>query len=651
MKVICKKLFAIVLSAVSLVLSAQTVSEQRVLDARKIANGVLSKTPNATRDAVLAATRAALVKAYPALAQVPTKPIITEIDTLRDYDARFKELLDEKHPVLNDVQLEYLAAEKYPLYKRGDLVTVHYVRGNKIESWTGHIGLIEEGRVMVGSRKIFFNDMYPVAGNDVELLKFLPRETRKKRDAYKVEVKRIIEETREDFRLNQQREVEKELLAKDQRTNEANGYTYYQKQWLVPADFFNAVVNDAFKRAEDARYEALNVKLKERRQVIDAMTAVQDMRLQHELPGTVNTPALARLDELAEQQEKNRLKRMELIRIAEERERQEALAKAKREKEAAQAKAEAAAKAKLEKERLEKLKKAEEEALAKAKAEEEKRLARELKEQEELAAKEARRRADAERMEQERLAREKENEKAMGAFPPEVFAGIVVLVLAIGIGGYLLFQKRYKESDPFSKFFEGKGRLQKDFWSKAAADPEHFKYVAYMFPSLQDATKALLKLSYIKQGGSGELRCTRQLNFGVYPHLEGAVCFIGGVKFSYALWREASAVLPELPGAQYFKVSTEPVVKLDIPDLEKLQEKNLHVESLGVEDFEGENGEFNRLYKYRTPSRQEALDFLENFNIQEAGIIVHVETPDGILGKDENGVFTLEENVLDAPME
>ena len=36
------------------------------------------------------------------------------------------------------------------------------------------------------------------------------------------------------------------------------------------------------------------------------------------------------------------------------------------------------------------------------------------------------------------------------------------------------------------------------------------------------------------------------------------------------------------------------------------------------------------------------MDFLENFNIQEAGIVVHIETPDGILGKDENGVFTLD---------
>ena len=35
-----------------------------------------------------------------------------------------------------------------------------------------------------------------------------------------------------------------------------------------------------------------------------------------------------------------------------------------------------------------------------------------------------------------------------------------------------------------------------------------------------------------------------------------------------------------------------------------------------------------------------AMLFLENFQVNEEGIVVQVETPDGVFGKDENGIYT-----------
>ena len=206
----------------------------------------------------------------------------------------------------------------------------------------------------------------------------------------------------------------------------------------------------------------------------------------------------------------------------------------------------------------------------------------------------------------------------------------------------ILKVKKKHEQDRFKKFFEGKGKTQKDFWEKAKADPENFKYVAYLFPSTKDATAALQKLTYITVTANGELKCTKDnLLFGTYPHQDGAVAYIGGTDFHYAPWREATAVLPELEGAQYFKVSTEPSVMLDVPDIDRMaSEQNIKIESLGIEDVRETGGGVTRCYKYRAESKDMAMLFLENFQVNEEGIVVQVETPEGIWGKDENGIYT-----------
>lgn len=645
MRTTIKSLLMFICALTGAAVLGQDVSEQRYQEGLKIAGAVIKANPQALRPDVLSKTRQLLAEQFPALGKTPAVPVITEMDSLRDYDRRFAELLEARHPVLTEAQLERKAAEKYPLYKRGDQVTVYYVRGTQIETWKGRIVAIDDDRVVVGSRKISFNSMEPVEGNDVELLKYQPDENRQARNRYIAQLKQENNAARQDFRLNQHKNVEKELLAQDARRNEENGYTRYRQQWLTPDAFAELVVEAALASQEDARFAALNDRLKDRRALLDNQQQSIDLRLTRELPGRLETPDSIRSQQLEEKRHRDQLARAEQAR----RQELERLRAEKQAKQQAALAAEEAKKAAAEAARLAKIKAAEEaKAAAEAKAAEEAALAA----AEEAAAAEARAKAA-----EEKRRREMEEEAAAQApktiaglpLPAVVGGGAAIILIAIIVTIILYMrQKKAKDNDPFSKFFEGKGKLQKDFWDQAAADPEHFKYVAYMFPSIEEANKALAHLSYMKPGPGGDLRCSRQLNYGVYPHLNGAVCFVGGVKFSYALWREASAVLPELTNAQYFKVSTEPIVQLDIPDLDKLsQDKHVHIESLGTEDVAGDNGEFIRLYKYRADSRQQAEDFLENFNIHEVGILVHVETPDGILGKDENGVFTLEDSVLE----
>jgi hypothetical protein len=220
---------------------------------------------------------------------------------------------------------------------------------------------------------------------------------------------------------------------------------------------------------------------------------------------------------------------------------------------------------------------------------------------------------------------------------PWLFIVIAVVVVLTALGSVVFVVTRRRARDP-ARFFEGKGRLQRDFWAMADADPEHFKYVAYLFPAMQDAQNALLQLSFITAGTGGQLKCSRNIELGVYPHQGKFVAFVGGTELHYALWREASAVLPEIAEAQYFRVSEAPEVMLEIPDIEQLlRDANLKVEH--VENREGEGKDYSQYYVYRSPDKQNALEFLKRANVTEAGVHVIVQTPEGTWGKDENGIY------------
>jgi hypothetical protein len=215
--------------------------------------------------------------------------------------------------------------------------------------------------------------------------------------------------------------------------------------------------------------------------------------------------------------------------------------------------------------------------------------------------------------------------------------GVVVLG-AIGGIGFWIWKSKQGAASQAQKFFKGRGKLQKDFWSMAEEDPDNFKYVAYRFPTIEEARKALVQLSYITEATGGELKCLKDILFGFYPHQEKFVSFVGGPALHYALWREASAIFPELPGAEYFRVSPAPDVHLEIPDIEALlRDENLQVSH--VENREGEGDDYSQYYVYRAPNKLNAIEFLKRVNVQEPGVHVLVETPEGTWGKDENGIY------------
>lgn len=562
--------------------------------------------------AILEELRELYLKEVKDIVLVPKAKAIDLNETLKGSEAALNAQMDKDLPVPSEAELEALAEKTYPLYKKGEKVQVAYASGNPdiphmVEGYfRGKVGPY----IRVGNTAIRLQDIKVVDGNELELLKFDKDATEVKRKEFIAAQVEELNQKRSEYSRTKRAEVTSRLVADAVKKNENAGYTYLAGEWLSTDALLKLAIAQIKERLDDkVRREAESAKAAERNAIdrqVESLLAAQKVMP----PGERLNPEAIMAKQAAD----------EAARIA-------AAAKEKADKEAAAA---AAAEQKAAEEA--RAERAAAEAAAKAKAEEEARLAKqaqEAKAREDELANEAKKQADI------------KAEKLKKTVIIAVIAAAAGLIIILPIVSTIISRKNKK--DPFAKFFEGKGKLQKDFWDAANTNPEHFKYVAYMFPTVQEATMALSKLSYITIDGNGDLHCTRDLQYGVYPHLDGAVCFIGGTNFHYALWREASAVLPELENATYFKVSTEPEVKLELPDLAKLSaDKQVKIEDLGTEDIESETGEFNRLFKYKTESMETALDFLDTLDVNEAGIIIQVQTPEGIVGKDENGVFSLE---------
>lgn len=525
-----------------------------------------------------------------------TGKLLTEQDVMAASEKILLEMSEKAIPFPSDEELKKEAEKAYPLYKPGDKVVVVYMPNPRYPAAVEGIYQGKTGAfIRVGNARIRVHDMMRVENNEVEVNKFDPEVTGRLRREWMLRRRNELYDQRRRY------EEENGAVVKMQQRNlfisrnERAGYTFHENEWLEPMALLQRVA--ALIRDEKQRHLAMAAQRARQQtiQVIEEQAVSEFMKglfsPNYERPNPEETL------KALEQSNKERAEREARAKAEEEARKQEALQEARR-------------------------KAAEEEAA---------RLAAEAEAQR-LAALAAKPETEPEPVVEEELT----------LMSPPVVIGLFLAVVLLALVGWLLYRRKQSQesSDTFTKFFEGKGKLQKDFWDRADADPEHFKYVAYMFPSIADANQALQKLSYIKMSGTGDLKCERDILFGVYPHLEGAVAFVGGAKFTYALWREASAVLPEEPGAVYFKVSTEPFVSLDIPDIDKLaSESNLHIENLGVEEIAGERG-FIRCYKYRADTKDAAMAFLAGIEVNEEGITIQVETQEGVFGKDENGIYT-----------
>lgn len=561
-----------------------TISKQRIQRLTQIINRCYNTNRDQDLDMLVAQVRRNFLATEEVFSGT-IKPLLEDEDSLATAAKRLHADADEKYPNWDTPELERRAKERYPMYKVGEQITIVYKDGPRKTAKITGVLTRYNGTAYISinnSRNIRLADMAGITGNDGEdgeLAKLDKAYNQQLRENWIATTRVENAKGNEAYRKDKQAEYERRQREEDFATNQRNGYIYSEDVWHTPEDMVVIYCERAYNAEQQHRAALARQQLDQRVNNVESQLV---MTLHSAPAGTF--PSAEKL--LAERAERERQRKLAL----EQQRREEEL---KKEREAAEAR-----KKELERKRAE-----------------------------ELANK---KKLDALRRQQaEDEARARNKMLEYGAY------GLLGLLVAV-CGALWFLRQREKELD-VSKFFEGKGKLQKEFWDAANADPDNFKYVAYLFPDMNAAKEALEQLSFMTIAADGGVIPRRNdIRYGAYPHQGRAVAFIGGQALNYARWREASMVWPELPSAGYFKVSSEPHVRVILPNVDNAESK---LENLGVEDVRTETGEINRIFRFRCSDKSQALEFLNKFQIEEEGIVAIIETDDGECGKDINGIF------------
>ena len=568
----------------------RSLSNARLATLEKLMGEALSANPEMDLNGLLKATSETFKATEKCLQATTRPPLVLEPESEAKADEALAAAALEVYPAYSMPELRQKAAEVYPLYKLNQTVTVVYKKTPRLtEKVRGIYMGTRGGNIIINSRAIRLGDMEGIEGNDGpdgEIVKFDQIANQRYREQWMDAYISDSAVDRKKFEDEHRTEFVERQFAEDFLANQKNGYTYWDEQWFTPDSLLREYAANAIAVA--ARVS----KAREADRVNRANAEIASQVAMASQSYTVNPIGkLPRVEGVLAKQAEAERKRQEL---AEQQAKEEEAIREREEEEARQA---------------------------------------------ELAAE--RQAAAANRQAPSR----QEPQVEPPARQSRLWLYIVVGVVLVGIAGLLVwmfFFRGEKELD-VSDFYKSKGAFQENFWKAAEADPDGFKYVAYLFDTVDEAKNALCQLSFVGLGVNGELKSKRgDIILGAYSHHDRAVAVIGGVSLNYARWREASMIWPELPHASYFRQSSEPKVKLVMPSAEELsRQEGLNVEKVSEEDVRTESGEINRVFRYRCANREDALKFLALFKVEEEGVVVRVETNEGEFGKDINGVFTV----------
>ncbi len=557
---------------------AFAVSNRRVELLQRLTREYLADAGVAANDAQ--ATREILRRFAQGEPDCPTGTISTAVRTDADVEQVAERivagLLEKKFPPLVVANLVTEAQARYPIYQKGDLVEFYYATNpQNVRKVRGVYGGRNARLVQIGAAAIQLEDIVRVKGNDDLVLRFDPAASEELRKTYVADRLAAYEEEKETYQAQATTYTRAKERERTWHENQAAGYLFVNQDWTTARDLVGSLIAEEKANIRRAIQAAAERELAEKRGRL-AVAARQQAVLEPVIAAAVAADVEA-----------------------------EYAAYAKRQADAAAEPVPVAP-----------------ETTPEATENDDDWAAG-------MAAAPA---APAP------VAAEPPPAPAK-LMPTWAYAVIAGVVLAGAVVGFLIYrQQAGGPSRELKKFFQGKGKVQRTFWQMADDNPQTFKYVAYRYTTAEEARQALLQLSYVNERVGGDLVCRHDVYFGYGPHQDKFVSFVGGEKLNYALWREASAVFPEYPGAEYFRVSTAPSVNLEIPNLDSLlADPELQIEH--VENREGEGTDYSQYYVYRAPAKENALEFLKHASVQEAGLHVIVLTKEGVFGKDENGIY------------
>lgn len=576
--------------------SGDSISERRIRLLRELTRDALKGRGGGGSDFRVLKTVMSKYVEVDNCVQIPKRVVVDEGDCRRASRESTRLLVRKKYPGLDMDKLKAGAAAAFPIYEPGQVVTVKY-QANPLRVHTktgvfhGREGAVL--RVGLGGRPILLRDMAGLAGNDVELLKFDEKESKARRKAQIDKKVAEYEAERTAYEKTVSTLTFKAEKKRAIRTNEEAGYTFYDGEWRHLRDCATLLLERI--RGEVAREQALRAKRLQR-----------ERRREIELSIVFQASFDASLPSYAYRDPKTLFARASA--------------------QTQQGTPEAGP--------------GDEKTSGGGDTPPDKSDDAVAPEEGDGGGEESGTLVNVDDAEDVAPLQIDIGEEEAG-IPLWFFAAIGgILVTSVVIVIVLL--AKAKSDAPRSeakKFFKaGAGKQQKSFWQMAEADPDGFKYVAYRYPTRELALESLVQLSYLTATAGGELRCRLSLLFGFYPHKDKFVAFVGGDELHYSLWREASALMPEIADAEYFRVSTAPDVELVIPDLQKLLADE-SLEITFVEEREGEGDDFAKYFIYTAPDKGHAMVFLKKAEIHSPGVHIVVQTSDGTWGRDESGIY------------
>ncbi len=202
--------------------------------------------------------------------------------------------------------------------------------------------------------------------------------------------------------------------------------------------------------------------------------------------------------------------------------------------------------------------------------------------------------------------------------------------------------KELREKDNIGTRCETEDRGKAYFATLFQKDPEPILF--YFFDTKEKATEALSEVSCIATAkDSMKLICTEILTFGVFPAVDqndsrtwGAL--LAGNNLSNALWLEARGCLKRHGGKMRRDDEPQNTSKQQVRPESKNKGYSKSVTFVEDVDLSSQGGVGNKKI-YKAPNKQTALEFLKSQDTNRPFFYIEIETPNGWVGKDKDGIY------------
>ena len=181
-----------------------------------------------------------------------------------------------------------------------------------------------------------------------------------------------------------------------------------------------------------------------------------------------------------------------------------------------------------------------------------------------------------------------------------------------------------------------------EFWSAYENWRPNIPFLRYVFDNQHQALEALLSITCIHNAeDTGHLICTAPITLGCYRIIDGRYeAFLAGEFLTYSIWSEATEKFSSHHGKYLNQLKPETNERF------KLQKSASQQVIFKREYYQLDLTDTKFYQIFETTNTQVAWVFLlrrENV-ITDRTRYIHVETPEGIICRDANGIHRLEHN-------